>query len=266
MIDYQNIYTDFYCNYYDKTEVLVKHYFEKCKSKNRAFGVSSNEINHYLNFSFIEKYPFFKNENFVKLYRLFSNRHSYYEANSIQEIFENEIKTEFDRIDLSNLPTNYNYIKLIKDIAIIDVANEISRLLSNNNRLFNMMYDLNNFADFEIREYRGLSLEDYPVYKKLHILKYPEYYTDTTEINALGATQETNKENIILSLFKNADVYHCFLEYQKYILDFYTDYSYLKKRLEKEKLIHKHKDNEFIEIVYSDLKLISEKKITINIP
>ena len=60
-------------------------------------------------------------------------------------------------------------------------------------------------------------------------------------------------------LFTTLEAYCCFLEYtKKHIIEFYGDYSYLKKRLEKQKLIHYHKDNDFINIVFNDMQLIKK--------
>lgn len=69
-----------------------------------------------------------------------------------------------------------------------------------------------------------------------------------------------NKVNPFPLLFVNDKVYNCFKEYtRKHIIDFYTDYSYLKKRLEKEKLIHYRTDNSFVGFLFKDAKLISQK-------
>ena len=43
------------------------------------------------------------------------------------------------------------------------------------------------------------------------------------------------------------------------IIDYYLDYSYLKKRLENLNLIHSIKDNEFMRILYEEMELISKK-------
>lgn len=259
-MNYQEIYADFYSKYCHKVEVLIKAFFIKRKSQKRTFNDTYNTVIMYLSNEVNKKHIFEKNQSLKELYLLFGKRYSFYEINEEQEIFENELKTAFNKIDLSSLPINYNYIKLIKDIAIVEAINEISRLLSNNNRLFDMMYKLNEFDDFEIKQYKGIALDDTPVFKELHQKLYPDYYNDTTEITALNISAEVNQQNNILSLFKNIEVYNCFLEYQNYILEYYSDYSYLKKRMEQEKLIHYHKDNDFMKIVFSDLKLISEKK------
>ena len=60
-------------------------------------------------------------------------------------------------------------------------------------------------------------------------------------------------------VFINAKVYKCFIEYtNKHILVFYIDYSYLKKRLEHENLIHKCSDYDFLNFLFNE-ELISEK-------
>jgi hypothetical protein len=54
-------------------------------------------------------------------------------------------------------------------------------------------------------------------------------------------------------IFINENIYNCFIEYiEKHILEFYSDISYLKKRLEKEKLIHYHKDNNFVKFLFEN--------------
>lgn len=70
---------------------------------------------------------------------------------------------------------------------------------------------------------------------------------------------EVINNNPFDKLFINFEVYNCFLEYtKKHIIEFYSDYSYLKKRLENQKLIHYHKDNDFINIVFNEMHLIKK--------
>ena len=269
-MDYEKIYEDFYSKYYTKAEFLIKRFLIKRKSQKRTFGITMNEVNQYLYNDIINNHNLDKNENLQKLHRIFCKRHSIYEIDQVQEIFANDIKAAFDKIIISELPTDYNYTKFIKETAIIEVTNEILRLVSNNSRLLEMFYKSNEFDEFEIRYYKDLSLEDYPIYKKLHSKLYPEYsihftknddFVANDDSGAIGLSNpiDTENKNMFTSLFVNSDVYNCFFEYQKHIIDFYTDYSYLKKRLEKEKLIHSHKDNDFMKIVFKELQLISSK-------
>ena len=63
------------------------------------------------------------------------------------------------------------------------------------------------------------------------------------------------------SLFINGNVYKNFIFYtSNHIIDYYIDFSYLKKRLEFEGLIYRIKDNDFMIIIHSNLKLIKDKQ------
>lgn len=67
-------------------------------------------------------------------------------------------------------------------------------------------------------------------------------------------------------LFKSEEIYEGFMDYiDRYITpsDFYQDYSYLKKRLESEDLIRPTKDNEFMRIMYEDIKSITQNQYEI---
>lgn len=71
--------------------------------------------------------------------------------------------------------------------------------------------------------------------------------------------QEAKNINPYPLLFINFEVYRGFLEYTKnHIIEFYKDYSYLKKRLQKEKLIHYHKDTDFLNFIFNEMKLIKK--------
>ena len=263
-MDYEKTYHEFYSKYYDKAEFLIKQFLLKRQSRNKLFSTVINEVNHYLNDYSINKSCISKNENLKKLYLIFDNRYRVYANNHLQEIFFNEIKTGFDKLKTLELANEYSYIGIIKEIALLEALKEISRLLSNNARLFEMMYKLNEFEAFEIRIHSNLALEDYPTFQELHHKLYPSKENNTLglygiETIASGNFEHSDNEKQIYSLFINSMVYYCFLEYRKHIIDFYTDYSYLKKRLEKEKLIHNHKDNDFMRIVFEELQLISSK-------
>mgnify|MGYP005636821385 FL=1 len=77
----------------------------------------------------------------------------------------------------------------------------------------------------------------------------------------LKVSDSSNLDNPYPLLFINADIYLKFIEYiSKHIQDFYSDYSYLKKRLEFERLIHNQTDTEFMRILHEELKLITEEE------
>jgi hypothetical protein len=263
-MNYEKTYSDFYTKYYDKAEFLMQRFFVKRQMQNQVFLNVLNEGNQFLYTYPTRKCTISKNESLKKLHVLFENRYRIYANNPVQQVLQHEIKTEFDQLNPLELPKNYSFIIFIKELALVEAVNEISRVLSNNARLLEMMYRLNQLGRFEIRIQENLALEEYPIYKKLRSQLYPK--SDPTDLGLSGnlmviqSNFENPKTEIKLNhLFKNSQVRDCFLDYQKYILDFYSDYSYLKKRLEKEKLIHYHKDHDFMKMVYEEMKLISEK-------
>jgi hypothetical protein len=89
--------------------------------------------------------------------------------------------------------------------------------------------------------------------KKIEFLENRLYVLNTS-------ISEVNEVNPYPLIFISADIYLKFIEYaSNNIIDYYLDYSYLKKRLENLNLIHSIKDNEFMRILYEEMGLISKK-------
>ena len=89
--------------------------------------------------------------------------------------------------------------------------------------------------------------------KKIKFLENRSYVPNASKT-------EVNEVNPYPLIFISADIYLKFIEYaSNNIIDYYLDYSYLKKRLENLNLIHSIKDNEFMRILYEEMGLISKK-------
>jgi hypothetical protein len=102
-----------------------------------------------------------------------------------------------------------------------------------------------NFLNEELNQLKGIS-------KPIEAVETP--ITEVSEV-------EKKDSNPYPLLFISSDTYHKFIEYiSKHIQDFYKDYSYLKKRLEFERLIHNQTDTEFMRILHEELKLITEEE------
>lgn len=87
------------------------------------------------------------------------------------------------------------------------------------------------------------------------------HYLKNSFINKLREEGIDVSYNPYPKIFKSGTVYNKFLAYtKKHIIDSYLDYSYLKKRLENDGLIHRTKDNDFMRMVYKENNLISEKR------
>ena len=79
------------------------------------------------------------------------------------------------------------------------------------------------------------------------------------KLNRLSDFQTNENKNPYPLIFISSDIYSKFIKYtSKHIIDYYLDYSYLKKRLEHENLIHSLKDNEFMRVLFEE-KLIKSK-------
>lgn len=171
----------YFCNkYYSITEKIIKQFLITEKSKKRNATLVYNELEEHLSNKTTTIFTGVKYPSLEILLQLFNNRHKYYEADDINSIFANEIKMCFEKVDsLELLPPHYTLRKLLIEIAILDALNEINRLLRLNRNLFNLFYLLDDFTDFEIKDYKSLSLEDTPIYRLLNEKLNPNFYTNT---------------------------------------------------------------------------------------
>lgn len=177
-MDYAKIYDDFYLKYYNKTETLIKLYFIKCKNNKRPIDYVMYNVRNRLENKVLINLNLNKYDCLQNLHNIFLKRYALYEIDILQEVFTNEIKEDFDKIKKSELPINYSYSQLIKDIVVFEIINEILRLLQNNSKLLNMCYRANYFDEFEIREHKEFYLENYPLYKKLDLMLTPPALED----------------------------------------------------------------------------------------
>ena len=88
-----------------------------------------------------------------------------------------------------------------------------------------------------------------------HLIK--AFEEKLNRVKDLPSNEDTNPYPL---LFISLGIYLKFIEYtSKHIIDVYLDYSYLKKRLEHDHLIHRVKDNEFMRILFDNMKLIKSQ-------
>jgi hypothetical protein len=80
-------------------------------------------------------------------------------------------------------------------------------------------------------------------------------------LKPIVAVERKEYNNPYPHLFKSKSVYDNFIMYTSmHIKKFYIDYSYLKKRIEFECLIHNQTDTEFMRILHEELKTITEEE------
>lgn len=179
-MNYQQEYDAVYNNYYLKIEKLIKHHLIAEKAKKRNVNLVHNELNQFLYNSIPAKFEVNNNPALKKLLQLFETRFRLYGEDYINLIFSNEIKTGFNVIQPVDLPSGYTLKKLLMEIAIISAIDEISRLLSLNSSLLYLFYNSNDYSRFEIKEYRGVEIDETPIFIELNRRLNPNHYVDDT--------------------------------------------------------------------------------------
>ena len=139
------------------------------------------------------------------------------------------------------------YNDLITDYADIDEDDYIGQYIGSQNQIIAREYK------FHVGFNRNESLE---VMQFVSDEFYKEFdYGARAKIKFLEG-----KLNPYPLLFTSGKVYNNFISYtSNHIIDYYLDFSYLKKRLEAEGLIHRTKDNAFMKIIHDDIGLINDR-------
>jgi hypothetical protein len=128
-------------------------------------------------------------------------------------------------------------------------------LLSKNYNLLDMFYKLNKFDEFEIKEYKGLYLEDTQIFIKLHSELYPESYDHSLEKNTtdvfLGKSTNERAIELFDYLIEN------YRENETTIVKYVNILHYLKNDTNKELYIFKISQKDYKE----KIKLIANIEI-----
>lgn len=191
-----------------------------------------------------------------------------YLMNTFRGIVENKIyfviKKDFRFYDLESYNEKYPYHlqdflgdvpDSIESDFIEKCINDQKSILDNTIKL---NYQLKDYSPIDVLTF--VSEDFFDEYKSTSKRKIEFLQAKLKEYN-LNSNSELNPHSF---LFVSREVYDNFIKYtSSYIIDFYIDYSYLKKRLENESLIYKTTDKEFMRIIYEELKLISENRYRI---
>jgi len=168
-MDYHKIYDTTYNTYFSIVEKLYKKKYIKYKNDGYTFNLTYNELNqeHWNYIKLIKKHL---DSNYKEDYvKLFNERFQLFENNQISNIIEKRIKPLLRK---NKEQTNFDFEQFVCKIAKLDALKETSRLHSNNSRLFDLMYSLNDFRKFELKQY-SCSLENLPLFEKLRLKVYP---------------------------------------------------------------------------------------------
>jgi hypothetical protein len=173
------------------------------------------------------------------LYSILANTYDFYDLEDYIKEFDWEIRDfKEDNIDATDIDCINRQIDIHESVL---------------DKSFKYFLDLgegNTIELISLLEIDFLDLFKYSSQKKLDFLMKKK---------ALFEGDASTIENPYPNNFKNGLVYQCFIKYVKeHIVDeSHRDWSYLKKRLEKQKFIKKISDPEFNEFIHKELKLIS---------
>ena len=190
-MDYKQLYAISYETYFSTAEQLVGDELKTFKKEGFTFNYTYNEM-HKKMYDRIHKLTgCFKTKEVAPYFKLFNDRYGIFQENPIDNIIEKRIipllkkNNELDKIDLS---------QFVYDIAKLNAAKEAARLFQNNNKLFEHMFELNDFRKFELIEYRG-HLEQVPLFIKLNNKLYPP-----AKISTSIMTNSTSADDEFLSV------------------------------------------------------------------
>lgn len=169
-MDYNLLYKTTYQKYFSLTEKLIKNKCKKYKNEGFTFNHTYNEIQRN-SFAYTERInTLLQSKNMLSYSKLFNERFQIFEENYISNIINKRIKPlsvknkEITQFDLEH----FIYIN-----AKMDAIKNASRIFSNFNSLFELMFKLNDFRKFELIDYNS-STEHIPLFKKLNEKLYPE--------------------------------------------------------------------------------------------
>lgn len=197
-MDYYKTYTEIYDENYTKEQDFVKLELIKHKTKSRGFTFALNNINTILDEK-ISTNVIKSNILLNELLIYFKKSKSNYAENNTQFSLENETYEQFISLEIDKLPRNYSFKDFTNDLAILSSLNEIKRLFNINYLLFEMMFELNDFKNFEIISYNTV-LDNTPIFKKIHKKLYPNYYLKSIE--GTGEIKTSQYEDIEFQIAK----------------------------------------------------------------
>ena len=157
-------------------------------------------------------------QKFSKIISTYNNRGSLTHKDFPNRIFTKFLKPIYDELKISK--SNYSFVKLLKELAEYQAFARLSSNYSHNSQIYKMMYDLNDFNEFDVSIYYS-SVESTPLFKKLHKRCFPKSYKKVE-----NDEQKNRKKKINSFLLKK--------ECHKNLNDLY-DYLVSKKLINSEK-------------------------------
>lgn len=183
-MDYLEIYNESFTIAKLKGETITRESLESLKKEKRNSNFAYNRTLELLE-THIKKSIISENENLTNLERYFQQTLSSYDEDAIEFTLKKEITSFYNKLTSNDLPKDYSFSLMIKDLAEYRGLNEIARLFRNQSTLYEMMYNLDDFSHFKIENYGNIHYEDTPLFNELRERLYPnEGQTDVKNITS----------------------------------------------------------------------------------
>ena len=152
-MEYKSSYDNSYDKTYDEVERKFKEALIRSKTESRTFNFTLNAIINN-DRELINKSVIKSNSSLSLLEATYQKSLSIYSENAVELALKNDIYPEYIKLNVDDLPSNYSFQNFVFDLGALYGLMEVDRLFSNHSRLFEMMFKLNDFTDFEIKEYK----------------------------------------------------------------------------------------------------------------
>lgn len=190
-MDYNKLYNNTLNSYLSISEKLLKRNLIKLKNIGYTYDYSyrelSNQVSHYKQRA-LNNIPVARKSEYLTL---FNDREIMFEDDAITKILNHKI---IPLLKKNNQQKSFNLEGFIKSIAIYDAISKTANLFSNYHPIYKLMYELNNFKKFEIKNYGG-SVYNTPLYKQLGEKLYP-----TPKPSKAPIKKNEDMEDIFLSV------------------------------------------------------------------
>lgn len=171
-MDYLKIYNSNYNKAYRIGESLVKHkliqFNKESLSYNRAFNLTLELFTNHE-----EKYLIKKETRLIELKCFYKNSLGNYSKNCIELTLKNEVKKSFSKLSLLTININYTFNSFVRELAITNAINELSRIFSNYSEMYKIIYNNDSYELFEIKDYHPIDFRDSKNYTDLLNKFYP---------------------------------------------------------------------------------------------
>jgi len=185
--DYNSIYEKLYKKYLEKyikeTEALYINIKKEGDTENYAYNTCSSALTKKRNGLKILNHPY------DRLYSIFNNRCSLVQENNLNRLYTKHIIPRCEELNIEIKSQGLD--KIIEEFAISEASKQVISWFSNWSAIYKMMFELNDFSEFEIIRNCNFQ-EGSEIFKKYHKKVYPNSYLQEENDNKKRISQDFN--------------------------------------------------------------------------